>query len=55
VRRWTSGEENKLREMLDAGKTADKIAVVLNRTRAAVYARLQRAYRMRPISDYSKH
>jgi DNA-binding NarL/FixJ family response regulator len=54
VRPWTSGEENKLREMLDAGKTASEIAAELNRTRAAIYARLQRVYRMRPIRDYTK-
>jgi hypothetical protein len=40
--------------MLDAGKTADEIAAELNRTRAAIYARLQRIYRMRPIRDYTK-
>jgi hypothetical protein len=33
ARPWTSDEENKLRNMLDAGKTADEIAVELKRTR----------------------
>jgi DNA-binding CsgD family transcriptional regulator len=47
-RQWTSGEENKLRDLLAGGKTADEIAVALGRTRNAVYARLQRIYRMRP-------
>jgi predicted transcriptional regulator len=40
--------------MLDAGKAADEIAVELNRTRLAVYSRLQRLYRMRPIRDITK-
>jgi hypothetical protein len=31
--------------MLDIGKTADEIAVDLNRTHLAIYARLQRLYR----------
>jgi DNA-binding NarL/FixJ family response regulator len=51
VRPWTSGEENKLRDMLHGGKTADEIAVELQRTRQAIYARLQRLYRKRPIRD----
>jgi hypothetical protein len=42
ARPWTSDEENKLRNMLDAGKTADEIAVELKRTRLAIYSRLQR-------------
>ena len=46
-RRWTSEEEQKLDELLDAGKEAAEIAVELNRTRQAVYARLQRRYRKR--------
>jgi hypothetical protein len=54
VRPWTSGKENKLRDMLDAGKAAEDIAVELNRTRLAVYSRLQRFYRMRPIRDITK-
>jgi hypothetical protein len=48
ARPWTSDEEHKLRNMLDAGKTADEIAVELKRTRLAIYSRLQRLYRMRP-------
>jgi hypothetical protein len=51
ARPWTSGEEIKLRDMLDAGKAADQIAIELNRTRLAIYSRLQRLYRMRPIRD----
>ena len=46
-RRWTSEEEQKLDELLNAGKEAAEIAVELNRTRQAVYARLQRRYRKR--------
>jgi IS30 family transposase len=44
-RPWTPDEERKLDELLDAGKEAAEIAVLLNRTRQAVYARLQRRYR----------
>jgi hypothetical protein len=40
--------------MLDAGKTADEIAVKIKRTRLAIYARLQRLYRMRASRDLSK-
>jgi hypothetical protein len=47
ARRWTSGEDDELRNMLDVGKTADEIAVVLDRTHLAIYARLQRLYRKR--------
>ena len=47
ARRWTSGEDDKLRNMLDVGKTADEIAVELDRTHLAIYARLQRLYRKR--------
>ena len=42
-RRWTSEEEQNFDELLDAGKEAAE----LNRTRQAVYARLQRRYRKR--------
>jgi DNA-binding NarL/FixJ family response regulator len=47
TRRWSSDEERKLDELLDAGKEATEIAVALNRSRQAVYARLQRLYRKR--------
>jgi hypothetical protein len=47
TRRWTADEERKLDELLNADKEAAEIAVVLNRTRQAVYARLQRLYRKR--------
>jgi hypothetical protein len=43
-RRWTSAEEKKLKEMLDAGMTASEIAPTINRTTQAIYARLQRIY-----------
>jgi IS30 family transposase len=44
-RRWTSDENTELDRLLDAGKEAAEIAVALNRTRQAIYARLQRIYR----------
>jgi IS30 family transposase len=44
-RRWTSDEDSELDRLLDAGKEAAEIAVTLNRTRQAIYARLQRIYR----------
>jgi hypothetical protein len=44
----------KLRDILDAGKAADQIAIELNRTRLAIYSRLQRLYRMRPIRDITQ-
>jgi IS30 family transposase len=47
TRRWTRDDESKLDELLDAGKEASEIAVALDRTRQAVYARLQRRYRKR--------
>jgi DNA-binding CsgD family transcriptional regulator len=53
-RRWTSGEENRLREMLEAGSTAIDIAVELERTPSSVYSRLQRLYRKRPIRDITR-
>jgi hypothetical protein len=45
--RWTVDEEKKLDELLDAGKTVVEIALVLQRTRLSIYARLQRRYRKR--------
>lgn len=44
-RRWTSDEKTELDRLLAAGKEAAEIAVALNRTRQAIYARLQRLYR----------
>ena len=44
-RRWTFDENAELDRFLDAGKEAGEIAVALNRTRPAIYARLQRLYR----------
>jgi hypothetical protein len=46
-RPWTADEEKKLDELLEAGKEAGEIAVALQRTRQAIYARLQRLYRKR--------
>jgi DNA-binding NarL/FixJ family response regulator len=40
--------------MLTAGKTGEEIATELNRTRGAIYARVQRLYRKRPINDVTK-
>jgi hypothetical protein len=45
AKRWTSAEDDKLGSMLDVGKTADEIAVELNRSHLAIYGRLQRLYR----------
>jgi hypothetical protein len=42
ARRWTSSEDNKLRGMMNIGRTADEI-VELNRTYPAIYSRLQRS------------
>lgn len=44
-RRWTFDENAELDRLLDAGKEAGEIAVTLNRTRPAIYSRLQRLYR----------
>jgi hypothetical protein len=44
-RRWTSGEEQKLDDLLDAGEIVAEIAVILNRSPQAVYALMQRRYR----------
>jgi DNA-binding CsgD family transcriptional regulator len=49
-RRWTSDEDKQLKVMLDAGKIAPEIALKLNRTPQAIYARLQRLYRKRKPS-----
>jgi IS30 family transposase len=46
-RRWTPAEERQLRDLLDAGMTAAKVATKLGRTRQAIYARLQHIYRKR--------
>jgi DNA-binding NarL/FixJ family response regulator len=44
-RRWTFDENAELDRLLAAGKEAGEIAMALNRTRPAIYARLQRLYR----------
>jgi hypothetical protein len=46
-RPWTAQEQKQLDELLEAGKTVVEIAAVLQRTRLAIYARLQRRYRKR--------
>jgi hypothetical protein len=53
-RRWTSGEESQLREMLEAGRTADEIADALDRTPYSIYARIQRSYQKRPVRDIAR-
>jgi hypothetical protein len=40
-RRWTQMEESLLRDMLDAGLTAEEIARRLARTPVAIYSRVQ--------------
>jgi IS30 family transposase len=41
-RPWTVDEQKKLEDLHQAGKTAGEIATALERTRQAIYARLQR-------------
>jgi hypothetical protein len=41
-RPWTADEQKKLDDLLRAGKDTGAIATALQRTRLAVYARLQR-------------
>jgi hypothetical protein len=43
--RWSPYEDRKLGELLNAGKEAAEISITLNRSRQAIYARLQRLYR----------
>jgi hypothetical protein len=40
-RPWTANERKKLDDLLRAGKDAGEIATALQRTRQAIYARLQ--------------
>jgi hypothetical protein len=47
-KRWTAADERRLREMLEAGKTAVEISRKLRRTIRAIYARLQRIW-ARPL------
>jgi hypothetical protein len=47
TRPWTQDEEDRLRILLDAGKTAAEVAIELDRTRHAIYGRIQRFYRKR--------
>jgi hypothetical protein len=44
TRPWSDADEEKLQLLLDAGKTAEEIAAELERTRGAIYARVQRFY-----------
>jgi IS30 family transposase len=46
-RRWTTDEKKKLNDLLEAGKTVVEIAPVLQRTRQAIYAQVQRRDRKR--------
>ena len=46
-RHWTVEEDDTLCTLMDKGKEAAEIAAKLNRTPQAIYARLQRLYRMR--------
>lgn len=52
---WTSGEENRLCELREAGKTGGEIAAELNRTISSVYGRIYRFERMRPIPIIPAH
>lgn len=52
-RPWTPAEESRLYELLEADRTAAEIAIELNRTPVAIYARLQRLYRKRATGDVS--
>jgi IS30 family transposase len=42
LRPWTADEQEKLDDLLRAGKDADEIATALRRTRQAIYVRLRR-------------
>jgi hypothetical protein len=53
-RPWTSGDENRLREMMEFGSLVIDIAAELERTPCSVYSRLQRLYRKRPIRDITR-
>jgi hypothetical protein len=44
-RPWTPEDQEKLDALLDAGRDAAEIALILNRTPQAVYGQLQRLYR----------
>jgi hypothetical protein len=41
-RAWTATEQKQLDDLVRAGKSAPQIAIILQRTRQAIYARLQR-------------
>ena len=47
TKRWTDAELDRLRSLLDTGKTAREIAVELDRTPLAIYGQVQRIYRKR--------
>jgi hypothetical protein len=44
ARRWTSDEQKKRDDLLNSGKDAAERASTLQRTRQAIYGRLQRAF-----------
>jgi hypothetical protein len=54
TRPWTSGDENRLGEMLDDGKSAGEIAAALDRTRGAIYSKMQSYYRKQLILDFTR-
>jgi len=47
--RWTTDEKKELDDFAQAGKTVVEIAPVLQRTRQAIYAQVQRRDRKRRI------
>jgi hypothetical protein len=53
-RPWTADEQKKLDDLREAGKTVVEMAPVLQRTRQAIYARLQRRYRKQPKSSITR-
>jgi DNA invertase Pin-like site-specific DNA recombinase len=54
-RRWTATEEKQLQDMLDAGITAAEAARKLERTRQAIYARLQHSLNIRLSNEQARH
>ena len=69
TRPWSFDEENKLLACWMLGRTAAEVAIELDRTRHAIYSRVQRFYRkrgasskqetcalvMKPYSSYRRH
>jgi hypothetical protein len=52
-RRWTPEEKQKLDELIDAGVEGAEI-IILNRSRQAIYALMQRRYRKQARSTLSR-